>query len=693
MSEQLAIQLPGSLCRVTGDRLCVMDRDDMVLDVRLSPEFDGENVAISEWRRVGPNHLEADLGRFGKACLKEEFEKLAYWIETPVKQFENVTYLSDGRISGDAWRTFVSDDYDRVWPKSLDAHVPISSAYADSSSPDGSTGGGATDPDDLPPTFNWNVHVRACAVRGRRRWMGLSIPGPWGIGVTRLSMCRGRFSLRFEVLRPGCTDGKAPVLYFCPNLGDSLDVLDEHRTLSEKLGLMDLAPKSMPEWWTNPWQGYYDEWERHRHEGIFENPREDNVKHYLKEWCEVTRKTTDIHDLNVNFEQGCFRLYGDYRPAPNMGTEDDLRATLEEWRTDGIRAGLYIHPFIVNTKVPFHQEHPEAFCQPKDPGFLMDYPLEFWDQDDPKFAPIDWTHPKGREYMLDWVEYILSDKPGCLNFDILRSNHWRAPDPRCYDFHDPDWGIGDMMFYKVQKLMYERAKAVKPDALVTKIAVADCYMQPTYDLMQMSEEWTHSMECWWRRGQIATRLMKNSMLYTDPWFVTRTKWSEYYMGFLACNIPECQAATHTTHCYYPAWRPLAEKHYHRRKTGYHIYLHARPMPSDESRMTWHAETAEIEAWRRRTEGPLAGWYATLALGRKGIVSYSETQALLGVAEARSVSVPLPPKAQLQTVTRVLHSGGEEDHDHALDETTNHVRLHVEDCGGDVLYYRLRYTLT
>lgn len=65
--------------------------------------------------------------------------------------------------------------------------------------------------------------------------------------------------------------------------------------------------------------------------------------------------------------------------------------------------------------------------------------------------------------MLQWVEYLISDRPGSLNCDILRSNHWRSPDPRQYEFHDPDWGIiGDRMTMKVQAALYQRAKDLKP---------------------------------------------------------------------------------------------------------------------------------------------------------------------------------------------------------------------------------------
>ena len=684
------LTIAGTHYCVEGDRLRVVQYGDPVLDVCLSPILDGKSSKIGAWERRGDHGLQASLGEIGQAHLERRHDRLAFWIQTPVKQFQEVTYLSDGIASGAHWRTFVSDEYDRTVPKSLDITVPMSSAYAATASPDGPVPGGMTDPDDRPIHWIWNVHVRALAFEGRARWLGLSIPGPWGIGTARLAMQRERFELRFELLRPGCTEGRMPVIYFCPNLADPLDLLDEHRNLSEKLGLVDLKPKQIPEWWTNPWQGFGDEWYRHHHEGLI-TQEQGSILEFLSDWIETTRRTTGVHDFNTNLEQGCFRLYGDYRPATNIGPDPEkaMRARVDSWRKDGIRAGLYIHPFLVNTKVPFYKEHPEAFCKPKDPEFLMTYACEEWD-DDPSFAPIDWTHPEGRKFILDWVEYILSDKPACMNFDVLRSNHWRSPDPRVYDFHDPDWGVGDMMTYKVQKLLYEKAKQIKPDCMVTKIACADCYMQPTFDAMQISEDWTATMEHWYRRAQIASRLISNNLIYTDPFFVTRTKWSEYYTSYLTVSMPECQGATHTAHVRFPRWMPLEEKHYRRRKAGYHVYLNARPLPSDETRLTWTPD--HYKAYRRRTTGNLAGWYASLALARKTIVSYSETQALICSSETSTVWVPLPPHAQLQSVTRVTHEGAEDEYEYVFDTAGNRVRLYVEDSGGDVFYYRLQYKL-
>lgn len=689
MGSYIVFERRGAIGRVDGDRLRISQDGDTVLDACIAPSFDGRRAGIGTWSRAEPGLLRADLGSPGRLFVGERQGRLALWIETPVKHFADVAYLSDGIVSGGAWRSFVSDEHDRRWDARVSARVPISSAYDLLTSPDGDTGGGMTDPDDHPPHWIWNLHVRAFALRGTRRWLGVSIPGPWGIGVTRMTMERLRFSLSFEELHAGCTGGKLPVVYFLPALCSDLDALDEHRILSEELGLMNLAPKTVPEWWLNPWYGYWDEFERQVNAKTISRASA-NVMQLIQEWLAVNQRTCGRTTFNLNMEQGCYRLYGDYRPAPIIGSAESVRARIDAWRREGIHVGHYLHPFLVNTKLPICREHPEAFCRPKRPDHVTRYALETWDEDDPAFALVDWTHPAGRRFMLDWVRFLLSDEPGCMNFDILRSNHWRSPDPRLYEFHDPDWGTGDLMTWRVQKLLYDTAKEVKPGAMVTKVAALDCYLQPAYDLMEICEEWTPTMEPWYRRLRLATRVLRNTLVYLDPWFVTRTKWNEYYTSLMGLVIPENQAVEHTVHPYYPSWRKLEERHFHRRKSGIRAYAHSPPHPSDVLHLSCGEDP--FEAWRVKTEGPLAGFYGAKALSQRCVVTYAETEAMVVSSEERLDWVELPPGAALEGVVRELHDGSRAPYAHDLDGTGRRVRLFIEDCGGTVACYRIAYRL-
>src|SRR6187455_1547811 len=54
-----------------NDRLRIVDAQESVFDVCLSPVFDGKKAVIRSWKHLGPNHFEADLGEYGKALVRE----------------------------------------------------------------------------------------------------------------------------------------------------------------------------------------------------------------------------------------------------------------------------------------------------------------------------------------------------------------------------------------------------------------------------------------------------------------------------------------------------------------------------------------------------------------------------------------------------------------------------------------------
>jgi hypothetical protein len=684
-----------------GDNLIIKKDGTVVATFVMAPVIEGHQSKLTGWVSSGQDRYCAGIDAGGSVHIAIEHGHVCYWMETEVSQFENLVYFPEVTFKGSRWQTYMSDEHDRLWDKNLDCEVLISSAYADIQNVDGADGHGMTDPGDFPPTFIWNIPVRALSFRTAGGWLGLSIPGPLPVGVTRLKMCDRKLSITFQVLRPSCPEGMMPRVYFVTGLSDAYALLDEHRIISGRLGLLVKRHADHPAWWTDPiycyWDAIHVDVEHSENPGtapsrdMKKNPLNNfNIKTVL-EWLEYTRKSTRVSGITCRLEQYCYNCYGDYRPAPGFARTEELRNVVDEMRKHGVRFSHYIHPYLVNTKTDFYEEHPEAFCKPKDKSFKVKYGLERG-KDKPEFALLDWTHPDGREYILSQVEFLLSDKPGCLNVDILRSNHWRSPDTRVYNFHDPDWGIGDLMTMKVQRLIYEKAKQIKPHCAVSKVGFADCYMQPWADISFLCEEWNGQTAAWYRRGQIGTRTIPDVIFTTDAWFVTLTKGYEYYMSMLVWNIPMTNAYKHAIHPYM-YYRELKEKDYRRRRAGFQVYLNAPINITDHCRVNWNG-TGEPEIWRKRTGGPLAGWYAALALSKRCFVTYSEKQALVAASETRFARVPLPPSARFVQVTKVPHEGEPCQWPARVVETGEgtFVEMRIEDCGQDAMYYKIEYEL-
>lgn len=691
---EFEIEWNGWLYRISGDKMLALREGKVRMETCLAPVIEGRQSAITSWHAEGRGAHRADLDTGGSVFLQVREGNLAYWMETDIPQIESLVYLPNTTFDGSHWQSYVSDGCDRLWEKCVDVEVPVSSAYDDLLHVDGADGAGLTDPGDKTPMFIWNMPSRAFSFQTSGGWLGFSIPGALPVGVTRLTMHKEVFSLDFEVLRPACAEGGMPVVYLVTGLQDAYDVLDEERAISERLGLMVDKSADHPSWWSAPgFKAYLEQW-RLANEKKDAGEAVDYLslisREKLVDWIHTVKSDLGLEEMFAILEQGAYRYYGDYRPTDAIGGLEGFREMVDQLRDENVRMCFYIHPFMCNTKVDFYKEHPEAFCKPKESGHKTNYALDFGDTA-PEFALIDWTHPLGREYILGQVEMILSDKPGCMNCDWLRSNHWRSPDPRVYDFYDPDWGIGDLMSMKVQKALYEKAKSIKPYACVSKAGLGASYMQPYADVALLAEEWNGWTDTWYKRGRLATRMQKNMLYIMDPFFLTITKSYEYYMAMAVWIMMEDPIVKHAIHPY-QYFRELADKDFRRRRAGVQTQLNAPLNITDECRV----EPVEngVRLWRKRTQGPLAGWYASMAFGKRCFATYSETEARIATSETRTIDLPLPPGAKLRSVEMVPHEGGPEKWDYEEVMTTEGpgVHIYVEDCGQNALYYRLKYAL-
>lgn len=423
---------------IDAGQMTIIQKGQPQIQLDLSPIIEGTKTKIKDWAEDdGLYSAEVSKGTTAFMQIREGY--LAYWLETDIKQIESLMYFPQTTFKGQYWHTYVSDAFDGRQEKALDRMVPIASAYDDLSHPDITDGGGLTDPGDKPPLFVWNMPSRSFSLETEAGWFGLSLPGPLPLGILRLNMEKEKLSLGFDVVRPACSEGKLPTVYFVGSIKDPYDVLDEERLISDRLGLTRKKSPDHPAFWTTPGFKAYLEQERLCKEKIDAGQRDasrldDLSTEALVNWIHTVKKDQQLGEMYAILEQGAYRYYGDYTPTDQLGGKEGFREMVDQLREENVHMCFYIHPFMFNTKIDFYKEHPEAFCKPKEAGHFTKYGLEFGDEN-PQFALIDWTHPLGRKHMLDQIEMLLSDKPGCLDCDWLRSNHWRDPDPRVYTFH------------------------------------------------------------------------------------------------------------------------------------------------------------------------------------------------------------------------------------------------------------------
>ena len=694
--SDLRIEHKGYSFAVKEDCLYINQGGIELARLCVAPVVEGERTSLSDWRETAPGHLSAGVKQVDASVhVRVDRGHVCFYLETGLPRFEQLYYFTDGCVNGAGWQTYMSDVNDCFRSYDIDAEVPISSCF-DGLTPDDADGAGMTDPGDVPPSWIWNVPVRALSLHTTSGFIGLSLPGPLPVGVTRAAVKDGRFSLLFEELRPACDEGMMPRVYFLTGLEGAYDALEPHRDLSRDLGWMVDRSGEHPRWWS--WPTYkpcidlqIQIYDKQQYQWLVKNEEGEWVSELTTQWLkEHTQRWLKECRLKqgtrVHLDQVFMYGYGSKRVIKELGEAGGLRKLVDEWRQQHIYLGPYFNPFFVGTNEPFYREHPECFCRPKDPSSR----IEWCDSETLSPAWIDWTHPLARERQMDYLEFLLSDNAGCLNCDWLGINNTIGPDPRKYYMHDPDWAIGDLLQYKVHRMVHEKVKQLKPDALIRRIAVGACYLQPFIDQTQLMEHWRSDTDDYYKRGQIFTRVTQQMLINSDSYFCSQTKAEEFFMSMLVWNMPEFGGFTKAMHPY-GRYRDLPLKDQRRRIAGVQVYLNAPQHRTDICRVSWDG-SKPTEQWRRRTQGPLAGWYASLAISPRCFVTYSESCARIGSSESRFADIPLPPGAKVTEVVRVLHKGGEMPLEYELTGSSKDaaVRLKIADCGFDVIYTEIRY---
>ena len=693
------IEQRGFVFSVEQDQLVITVDGRRLVRLNLLPAAAGESLSLGAWRQVAATHITAAVPGLGAVHVGLRHGYPAYWLETDRNHFDLLTYFPDSPFEGLGWHAFSNDEDDRFFDAGLDAATVVSSNYAyfhaDQDRTDPWAATVLDHPADWAPGWIWNVPVRATAVQAESgKWLGLSVPGPLPVCFTRFRMERGRFSMPFEILRPGCDGGRMPVVYLAPGMAAAEDVLEVQHELTGRMGLLRPRDGDHPEWWAAPYYKYVVEMFRLNNWQVLVADDKGQVHTSLTtenvfDWARQVKASVRAPELNVEFDQIYFPCYGDYTPLPELGGAAGFRETIDRLRDEGIRSGLYIHLYLVSSASPMYKRRPEIVCRQLDPEFVMVHGVPVGT--DQTLHILDWTHPEAREEMMEIIRFLISDEPGCLNADWLAINNNMGIDLREFEVYDRDWGIGDLMTMKVRAMVYDQVKQVKPHALVKSQSAADSYMQPSADRLNGPEHWRSRTDGWYRRGRIVTRTHPTNVLHSSCcWTNSRYKSNEYFMAVLVWQVPEIDAVTHTMYLRGGDFKELREKDYRRRRAGIQCYLNAPSKLTHRVHVDWHG-FHRITAWRKYTEGPLADFYAALALSPRCFATYNEAQAVVAASESRTVNIPLPPAARVSAVEAVPHEGEARPHEYALADD-NHLSMHVCDAAGDVMLYRIRYEL-
>ena len=693
--QEIDLTHRGFRFAVAGRHLEIWRGAARLAQLDLCPATDSA-VCIGEFRREGSRcWAPLEGGVEGKAVIRIEQGHVCYTVETNQPHFDRLTYFPGSTLDGDLWHTFVWTQRDRAWEVSEDVSVRVGDTRPDTVD---TREGWIVDPGDTPCYWPGRGCPRVCAAHHREvGWWGLCIPGPLPVCDTTFEMRQEEFDIRFDFLRPGCEEGFMPTAYFVLPLADPTDPYTVMRSVWELNEPWRLIPgrdyaesafKGLAI--CHPWEAM-----QHASGNAFAAPiapaergspmNSDFLLGLLNELVAIEPSLK----WHFPLPQGWFRNIGDYAIGDNFGGEKGFRKLADDFRRGGHLVNIHARLHHFNDRSKVGREHPDWTAKLR-PG----KPKPYWSANEEYEGVsqiMDVTREEVREYLKWQVKRFLSDEPGLLNMDGVQAtgDHW--PSALDYELANNDYGVGDLLAYKINRELLLYGKSVKPYA----------HFCGTNNALYGMTEDAHTMEDHapipihtFQQLRLITNLYPALQLHVVCCCTTRTKSLTFWPLSVAVGTPQVDSPRAFSSPHLDAnWIELDE-HYRRRLSAVLAAYANSPRTSDTINVPAIVEGTglrlEVQAGRKRTRGPLAGFYSALSLGSRMVVTYSEDKAVVVGTQSKTVTVPLPPGATLDEVVGVRHDGTTQQHVHNLD--SDGVRVHVPDAAGETRQIEISYTL-
>ncbi len=678
--KQFHLDAGNGAYRIVHDVLVMHAGQEPIGTFRLSPLFDGKSAVLAPWTESGGEYSAPIKGQAASVHLAVRSGCLAYWIEGDFEYIERLTYLPGSELCCRNWQSYVSDEHDRTWTMQADRGITVAATV----DPDKQKC--QADPGDNPPTWMLCPQPRTVSFEIRDgEWIGFSIPGPLPVGATRFIVDDERFSIVFDSVCGSTRGGSLPAVYFVTALTDAYAVLDAHLAISRDLGLVR-EDKPYYAWWSRP---MYDTWGQQL---LYGNPcsaaNTPLTQTNVSDWVRDLEDKSGINDFTVCIDVGWFEHYGDFKAGARLGGTAGLRALIDDLHGGGHKVILWFCPYMVSSESELAASIPECMVRDRDGNLVTTHLYQLVDDNCDKSLIgnqngfLDYSRPAVREHMKAVIRCCLSPEPGCLDADGFKFdfNH-QTPHPGRHTLYDTSWAAGDQMWHAVARLTHERVHEVKADALIT-CSVSDVYMQPYVDMVRLGDSFVDSPSHWFRRARLISKLFPGTLIDSDTWYMTRSKALQYWPCSAVYGVPSFMQLVQ----FDDGGGRLTAADHSRLRAIWHL-VEANPIEPD---MAFCVDPENGVFERKYTSGPLAGFYAALAVDNHCLVIYNIDEALLAATRDMEVTIPLPADCRIEKVECVWVSGKTESVD--APASGNGLTLRVSDAGTGILHYRIRYTL-
>ena len=689
----------GIRCSIAGRHLDIHSGRSRLARFDLCPQADGE-VRIGAFRREGSLAWAPLEGAVeGRAVVELLNGYLSYTVETDQTEFEELTYFPDTILDGGKWHTYMWAFRDREWDVNEDNSIRIGETRI-------MTGAecGTADPAHFPPLWQGRGAPRVCAAHHDAiGWWGICVPGPLPVCDTYFETVRGRFRIRFDYLRPGCDEGFMPKVYFAlplPEPREPFSVMANMWELSAPWRLepgRDFEPtKFVGCAICHPWNAIQYRAGNDIAASIPPATADSPCNSaFMKELIAELEQLQPGINWNLFLPQGWYKNIGDHEVGDNFGGEEGFRELAEHLRQRGHLLTFHLRLDRFNQRSKVGRDHPDWTAKLR-PHITTN---PYWSANAEFEGPteiMDVTREEVREFMRGQVTRFLSDAPGMLNLDGVYCTGDDWPSYRDHELTHPDYGVGDLLAYKINRDLFLHAKSIKPYAI---LGMGQCFLAPgLYGLVEFEatvEDHIPISTNTARQLRMLTRMFPHVQLNIADYHTTRTKAYDLWPLGAAIGRPQIDNPWAFTTSSLIGWIEHGEDYQRRLRAMLAAYANAPVTPDTinlPANVVGDGSRMDVYGGRKRTQGPLAGFYSALSFGSRTIATYSETKAVLMSNISRVVTAPLPPNAKLKEVVAIAHDATATETPHDYQHRDSGLEIYIPDAAGDTKLIEIRYEL-
>ncbi|NOX97878.1 MAG: hypothetical protein GXO98_07480 [Nitrospirae bacterium] len=441
--------------------------------------------------------------------------------------------------------------------------------------------------------------------------------------------------------------------YRCPEIAfltakDKDTVIEKYIDILYETGKGEPSQQQWEDWWSGPIFCFFsDQFFKQFLERKTPTKPEPEM---TPNWCTqkfMMERIQAMKKLKIKYriliiDYGWFHFMGDWDPHPLRFP--DLRKIINDLQKQGLKVLLWYNPFYVDTRSKFFREHP---------GWMIKTPAGktfIWKRFKTDITFSDVTIEGVRKHIKKNLEFILSDKPGCLNADGIKLDCTHQLYTVKTPVRNPHYGTGELLMKRLMKFVYGEVKKVESAALVNATG-GNPMFNSTLDQHRLHDASSMDNNCYDERAFAAVKC-RTPYMDTDDWFSFRKFMVRGQLRKIVYGIPAIYALNYRGDMDQTA-EYISEENHRLLRSLFNVYLHSPVNPN-------HKIFIDLERKifsRTYKTGPLKGFYSALTLsGNQAVASYRDGLIKLSALADTDIVLPLPPESGKEKIFAVGEDG-------------------------------------